>query len=162
MIRRYFKLLIVVGLIGFFSPASAQLNLTLDASQNFTNFKFTNSQGETDVDYKGKFLGAYDLGIKVDVYKDLYFRSSIGMRKVGASYITNKVNSEWDLQFMHIELGLVYQHEFEVISLFASVSPFYENLVKGNQRLLDINYDVVASNALNTTNFGLSYQGGII
>ena len=51
----------------------AQHNVTIEASQNITNFKFTNSAGESVDGYKPNYSGGYALGYRYRMDNGLFF-----------------------------------------------------------------------------------------
>ena len=144
------------------TEANAQLRLTVEASQYNSNFIFTNSDGERDRNYVSKFVGAYRVGYQVKWASGLYYRNTIGVRKAGATYEFNGINNDWDLQYIEIQLGLGYMKQMESLGFYLAVSPYYAHLLRGNQRLSGINYNLVNTDNFNVNELGINARGGLI
>lgn len=139
----------------------AQFRLTADATQNFSNFNFIDSTGIKDNNYIGKYVGAYDVGFQVHFPGGLYFLSTIGMRRAGATYEVNNLNYDWDLQYAFIRLGLGYFHMFESIGMYVSAAPYYGALTRANQRLNDQNFSLRNTDHFANNDFGISLKYGL-
>ena len=146
-------------------PSYSQLQLNLSGTQYYTNFNFTDANGERDDRYIGKFTGGYRIGYTITSKSGLYFQNSIGMRKAGASYNINNSNVDYDFQYAFIELGLGYHYKFNTYNsygFYASLSPYYGHLTRGTQRILDENYDVRKSKDVSVNDFGINTKAGMI
>lgn len=160
------KLILLIGLLfylglGESSAQNTQLRLTVEASQQVSNFMFLNSEGQKDNDYKAKLTGAYRVGYTVRWKAGPYFRNTIGLRNAGATYENNSINNDWSLQYVDIQLGLGYLFDFESLDLYADVSGYNAHLMRANQRLNDINYNLISSEQFVVNEFGLIGRFGI-
>lgn len=149
------SLLLLIG-----NWSMAQINLTVDATQNYTNFHFVDGDGVKDNNYVGKYVGAYDLGIQADLYNGLYFRATIGMMNAGATHNFNENHNDWDLQYMRIQMGLGYHHQWAAVGTYLSVSPYYSVLTRGSQRLENRAYNLL-DEQFESNDFGIAAMGGL-
>ena len=154
------KLVVVMGCVLASYSADAQISLTVDASQNFSNLIFTQSDGQRDKNYKGKFVGAYDLGLQVAWPSGLYFESGFGVRYAGATYEYLGVQNEWDFQYINMHLGLGYRHQFESVGMYFSASPYYGYLARAHQRLNDQTM-LLGQADIRNNDFGLFLKYGL-
>lgn len=144
------------------SESKAQLRLTVEGTQFVSNFVYSNSAGEQDKDYRFKLTGAYRVGYQVRFGKGFYFRNTIGVRESGATLVYHNVNNDWSLQYVDIQMGLGYIFDMESIDLYLSASGYNAHVMRANQRLNNLNYDLVDLNEFKTNEFGVFGQGGII
>ena len=137
-----------------------QSSITIEASQNITNFKFTNSLGEKVDGYQPKYSGGYALGYRYSMENGLFFPVKIGMRKGGATYIYDNSNYSWELQYFEARLGLGYKYMFGKFGAHISTTGYYGNLLKANQTINNENFDIRESGHINKTDFGLFISPG--
>jgi len=132
--------------VGFFMlshQANAQPNITIDASQNITTFRFVNSDGEVDKDYMVNYSGGYSLGYRYDLENGLFFPIKLGMRRAGATYIYDATNYLWDLLYTEARLGLGYKYSFGKFGMHISVTGYFAYLLKANQRINNEHFDIL-------------------
>lgn len=152
-------LLLLFGLVSTIS-AKAQSSLTLDASQLYTTFTFQDSQGNKDTSYSGNFAGAYSIGYRYVHESGFLVRTSIGMRKAGATLVYDEANYMWDLQYADARLGIGYMLTSTRVKPYLTASGYYAYLLKANQTLNQVNYDIKEANALSQTDYGIIASPG--
>lgn len=159
---RRVNLNLVLGFVTFFfvTNAISQSSVTIDASQNMTNFAFTNSQGERDEDYNPNFSGSYSLGYRYQFDFGMFAGAKIGMRKAGASLIYDDANYSWDFQYFDARLNLGYQYDFDRLSAYFAVSPYFGYMLRATQTLNHEDYDIINSGDLEKSDFGLFFSPG--
>jgi hypothetical protein len=165
MKKHIHKMIYTLVLSLFVLGANAQIDLQVNATQNYTNFNFEDENGHKDANYKGKFLGAYNVGYSIFSKSGVFFTNSIGMKNVGATYVHNNINYDWDLRYATVELGLGYHHKLSTYNSFGyyfSASPYYAYLTRANQRVNDKNIDVIATKDLSVGDFGVNLRTGMI
>lgn len=138
----------------------AQLRLTVEGTQFVSNFMYSNSAGEQDKDYKFKLTGAYRVGYQIRFGKGFYFRNTVGVRESGATLIYHNVNNDWSLQYVDVQMGIGYLFETESVDLYLAASGYNAHVMRANQRLNNLNYDLVDLNEFKTNEFGVFFQGG--
>ncbi|TRX72594.1 outer membrane beta-barrel protein [Carboxylicivirga sp. M1479] len=156
------KILVGICLLAGVSTASlAQHSVTVDVSQNITNFSFTNSAGEAIKDYNPAYSGSYALGYRYSMENGLFFPAKLGMRKAGASYIYDTSNYIWDLRYADARLGVGYNYSFGEFAVHASVSGYYAFLLKANQVINNEHYDIKESGQISNNDFGVFISPGV-
>jgi hypothetical protein len=148
-------LLIGIGCLIASEKSIAQSSLTIDASQNMTNFNFTNSGGERDMNYSPNFSGSYNLGYRYRTDFGLFGGARIGMRGAGASTIIDDANYSWDLQYLNANLDIGYEYELGKVSPYLMVSPYFGRLLSATQTLNHQDYNIINSGDLKQSDFGL-------
>lgn len=135
--------------------------ITIDASQNITNFKFTNSLGERDKNYSSSYSGGYSIGYRYQTDMGLYIPVKLGMRSAGATYVYDNMNYSWNLQYAEARLGIGYNYKFDKLGIHLGVSPYFSYLLKANQRLNNEDFDIRASGTINKIDYGLFISPGV-
>jgi hypothetical protein len=156
-----FKFLLFV--LGFLSStaAMAQSSLTIDASQQSSNFKFVDSQGTADTSYLPAYTGAYSLGYRFATEGGLLVRANLGMRNAGATMIYDDANYLWDLQYADVKLGAGYMLNTARFKPYVTVSGYYAYLLKANQTQGSMNYDMVKGGELKRNDYGVIASPGL-
>lgn len=153
-------ILTVLVFAGFSYTASAQMNLTIEASQNITNFRFFDSNGDQMDGYQAEYSGGYALGFSYGLDNGLYFPVKLGMRNGGATYIYDNSNYSWDLKYTEARLGVGYQYSFGKMGAHFSAMGYYGYLLKANQRLNNENYNIRESGDISKTDYGVFFSPG--
>jgi hypothetical protein len=160
-----FKSKILLLLLGFMcinASLMAQSSLTLDASQQFSTFKFTDSQGSQDKNYSGSYSGAYSIGYRHGgELGGLLVRASIGMRKAGATMVYDDTNYMWDLQYADVKAGIGYMLFAERLQPYITASPYFAYLLKANQLINNENFDLLESGSLKSSDYGVFVTPGV-
>ena len=138
----------------------AQHNVTIEASQNITNFKFTNSAGESVDGYKPNYSGGYALGYRYSMDNGLFFPVKVGMRSGGATYVYDNSNYMWDLRYFESRLGVGYNYSFGKFGAHLSAMGYYGMLLKANQTLNNEEFDIRESGEIQTGDYGVFISPG--
>lgn len=160
--KNFAKLLIVcLGITGLsLQYAQGQSKITIDASQNMTNFKFTNSAGVRDEGYQPNYSGSYSLGYRYDFDFGMFAGAKIGMRRAGASLIYDDANYSWDFQYFDARLNVGYAYNFDKLSAYLAVSPYMGYMLRATQTLNHEDYDIINSGDLEKLDYGLFISPG--
>jgi|TARA_R110000737_G_scaffold352737_3_gene400042 hypothetical protein len=154
-------IVIIIVLVGLGVSVKAQSNLTIEASQNITNFMFENSFGEKVDGYSPSYSGGYALGYSYNLENGLYFPFKAGMRKAGATYIYDNSNYSWSLQYLDLRLGLGYDYSFGKFGTHLSVTGYYGYMLKGIQTLNNQDFDIRNAGDINKNDFGIFFSPGV-
>ncbi|MBL4861404.1 MAG: PorT family protein, partial [Crocinitomicaceae bacterium] len=153
--------LCAAGFLMLSNHVDAQSSITIDASQNITNFKFVNSAGEQDMNYSVNYSGGYSLGYRYTLENGMFFPVKIGMRTAGATYVYDDANYSWNLQYGEARLGLGYNYAFGKFGAHISATGYFGYLLKANQRLNNEDFDIRASDQINTIDYGVIVSPGV-
>lgn len=136
-------------------------SVTIEASQNITNFMFEDSLGNIDDNYKPNYSGSYALGYRYQSKGGLLFTSKLGMRTAGASYVYDAINYGWNFTYSEVRLGLGYNYTFGKLAAHILVQPYFGYLLKAEQNLNNESFDILNSNEINNIDYGLFASPGI-
>ena len=141
--------------------AYSQSSLTIEAGQNFTTLSFTNELGEQNTDLNYNHSGSVALGYEYGLENGIYFNSKLGLRNGGASFVYDDFNYRWDLSYADIRLGVGYRFYFNKISLQFSTQAYYAYLYKAEQRLHNLNRDMLSAGSVEKQDIGIIFSPGI-
>lgn len=154
--------LLLLGFISYVTTVNAQSSLTIEASQLYASFKFTDTEGANlNSEYSGVFTGAYGLGYRFIADNGIMFNVGLGMRKAGATLDYDAMNYTWDLQYANGRLGFGYMLKKDKISPYLSVSGYYAYMLRGFQTINNENFNLKKSKLLNETDYGIFITPGV-
>ena len=140
--------------------AVAQSAITFDAGQNFSTYKYTDSQGEIK-DFTSGITGCFSLGYQYLAPGGLLIRSGLGMRRAGASLEYNKRNVEWNIQYADINVGVGYLLNKWRIKPYVAVSPYFAYMLQGVQTVGQTKYDIKKNETMSPVDFGVNFSPGV-
>jgi len=153
---------LLLGFISYVTTVNAQSSLTLEASQLYASFKFTDSQGSSlNSEYSGIFTGAYGVGYRFVTDGGLMLNAGVGMRKAGATLVYDEMNYMWDLQYANARLGIGYMLKIDRISPYLNVSGYYAYMLRGFQTINNEDFNIKDSELLNKTDYGIFIIPGV-
>ncbi len=153
---------LLLGFISYVTVANAQSSLILEASQLFTSFKYTDSQGNSlNSEYSGIFTGAYEAGYRFVTDGGLMFNAGIGMRKAGATLIYDEMNYKWDLQYANARMGAGYMLKKDLVSPYLNVSGYYAYMLRGYQTINNEDFNIKESESINVSDYGVIINPGL-
>lgn len=159
-----------LGLVGTTGLVQAQSSITIDASQQITNFVFTDGSGQQDNTYlmfgeenlyKPVYNGAYNFGYSYLLDFGLFFRVSVGMRNAGATMVYDATNYKWEFQYLQGKLGVGYALDLGLVNPYLAVSGYYGYMLKANQRINNEDFDIIDSESIQKTDYGLNIPLGV-
>lgn len=154
--------LCLIFLFSFQQDLTAQSSLTINGSQVYSTFKFTDSSGEKiKKEYNGIYSGAYDIGFRYAFDFGAFVHPSIGMRSAGATLVYDDMNYLWDFDYFNFKLGLGYMYDMGRFSPYLKVSPYFGYLLHANQTLNNENIDIIDLGVINKTDFGIYITPGV-
>ena len=147
---------------GFAASLNAQSGLTLEASQLFTSFKFTDSRGnDLSSDYSGIFTGAYNLGYRHVTVSGLMVTGGLGMHNAGATLLYDAMNYTWNLKYAGGRLGVGYMLQATRVSPYLNVSGYYAYMLRGFQVINNEHFNITSLEIINQTDYGVYISPGI-
>lgn len=161
MTIKFLKFFILFLFLFNIKPSIAQSNVTFDAGQIFSTFKFIDNQGNQEKDLTSNITGCFSLGYHYLLNNGLFIRTNIGMRKAGASKMYNEMNVVWNIQYADANLGLGYMLNKWRVKPYFSASPYFAYMLRANQTIGPDNYDIKKNESIKTTDFGLSLSPGV-
>ena len=139
----------------------AQSGITLEASQQYTTFKFTDSQGvRLNSEYSGLFTGSYGAGYRFISDGGFMAGGTVGMRKAGATLVYDNTSYSWNLQYVQAQMGVGFMLKKETVSPFLLVSGYFGYLLRGYQTINNENFNIRKQESLNFTDYGVLANPG--
>lgn len=151
---------ILTILIGF-SKVHGQSYITIEASQNVTNFLFTYSDGSKDRAYEPNYSGGYAVGYRYNWDNGLYIPVKLGMRKSGANWLDNTYLNFWDLRYAEGRLGVGYKYDFNRFGIHLAVQGYYAYLLRAHQLRYNENINPKKSGDINVHDYGVFFSPGV-
>ena len=148
----------------------SQSSITIEASQQITNFVFKDGSGVQDNTYllfgsdnlyKSSYSGAYSFGYSYELKSGLFFRGKIGVRNAGATMVFDASNYEWDFKYLNFQLGMGYVHPLGTFNRYIAVQGYFASLLKANQRINNEDFDIIDSNSIQRGDIGLNIPLGV-
>ncbi|MEO5582681.1 MAG: outer membrane beta-barrel protein [Saprospiraceae bacterium] len=160
--KRMKQLILVSCFVACMTFGRAQTGLTIDASQLYTSFHFTDKEGvKHNSEYQGLFTGAYGIGFRYVNDIGLIIKPGIGIRSAGANLEYDERNYAWKLQYGELKLGLGYMTRFTTVNPYFMASGYYAFLLRGVQSLNDQHFNITKSNILNNIDYGVVFSPGV-
>ncbi|MES2287855.1 MAG: outer membrane beta-barrel protein [Bacteroidota bacterium] len=156
----YLRSILLFPILFFVIHSSAQSNVTFDAGQVFSTFKYTDAQGEEEKDFSNNISGCFSLGYQYVLNNGLFIRANAGMRKAGASIVFDETNVKWNIQYADANLGLGYMLNKWRLKPYFSVSPYFGYMLKADQTIGPDTYDIMQNKSIKTTDYGLFFSPG--
>ncbi len=151
-------------------PRNGLSGITIDASQQMTNFVFVDGTGVQentylmfgkDNLYKPAYSGTYNVGYFHMLDFGLFFRTSLGMRNAGATMVFDAANYQWDFKYIQAKLGTGYAYDLGLFNPYLGVSGYLGYLVKANQTVNNEDFDIIDSESIQKNDFGLYFSPGV-
>lgn len=156
------QFLLLVCFIAVSTVVNAQSAFTIDASQLYTSFKFTDTEGnQLNNEYSGIYTGSYGIGYRYTMDFGLIIRPGVGMRSGGASLVYDDMNYSWKLQYADAKLGVGYVYKLKGINPYFIASGYYAYLLRGTQVLNNEDFNITQSGLLNRTDYGVVFNPGV-
>ncbi|MCK4920789.1 MAG: outer membrane beta-barrel protein [Bacteroidales bacterium] len=162
--------LLILGFISYGITVNAQSSITIDASQQMTNFVFVDGTGiqentfmmfGNEDSYKPTYGGAYSVGYSYALDFGMYIRLNTGMRNAGATMVYDASNYSWDFQYLQTKLGLGYALALGRFNPYMGVSGYFSYLLKATQTVNDEDMDIINSGSIEKNDIGLSIPIGV-
>lgn len=163
-------LVFVSVLILISNTATAQSSITIDASQQMTNFVFVNNSGIQDNTYlvfgeeniyKPIYSGAYNIGYSYLFDFGLFLRANAGMRNAGATMVYDATNYQWNFQYIQGKLGVGYALKLGRFSPYLAASGYFGYLAKANQRINNEDFDIINEDVIAPYDYGVYLSPGL-
>lgn len=160
--KNVIQIWLFVCLVAVTSSVSAQSAITFDATQLYSSFKFNDSDNlELNDEYSGVFTGAYTLGYRYTADFGLVVRTGIGMRKAGATLVYDESEYSWKLQYLNAKLGIGYMYKTKRVNPYFVAYGYYSHLLQGSQTLNNEHFNIVESELLKRSDYGLIFAPGV-
>ena len=153
-------MLLVLSIYTQINTSVAQSNITLEASQVISNFKFEDSAGTKDKDYMAAYSGGYNLGYTYDLDMGVFINLGIGMRRAGATLVYDASNYQWDFQYGQVRLSAGYAYDLGRVKPYVKIAGYYGVLLKANQTINNEDFDIIDSKSIEKGDVGMYFTGG--
>lgn len=143
------------------SGLSAQSFLSFDVGQQYTTFRFIDSNGSQDKEYSAVYSGAYSAGYRYAASSGFLFRGSLGLNNAGATKVYDAMNYSWELKYATLRLGAGWMFGKGSLRPYFSVAPYYARLLSAVQVLNNEEFDILASKSIADDDFGIEILPGV-
>lgn len=154
------KYILIVLLIFSFVNISAQSKIGVSFSQNFSTFRFKNSDNKIeDLDYTIKY--GYGISFQRDFGKNFFGEGSFSYNNKGASSILDMEKLDWSFHYVNIGINTGYKITIGRLSPEAGAGIYYGRLMKADQLIGSTYYDLMATNNIKKSDFGFNLFAGL-
>lgn len=154
------KFIILLSILFFARYSIAQSNVSFDAGQVFSTYRFIDTLGNIEKEFTNNITGCFSLGYQYSPDNGVFIRTNIGMRKGGASIIVDEINVTWNVQYIDANIGLGYMVDKWRLKPYFSISPYFGYMLRGNQTIGSDNYDIKKNESMKTTDLGVFISPG--
>ncbi|MCE9540824.1 MAG: hypothetical protein K8R85_16645 [Bacteroidetes bacterium] len=139
----------------------SQDNVSIYYGQSQTKFKYKNSEGNSDLDFRTQLRSSYGINYSKVFNSGFLLRPGIGLNNLGAvsDLYAKKIN--WSLHYVDFNFGVGYIKRFGVIAPFIGVSPYVSYLYNATQTVGNDEYDLLADKAIKKNDYGINVFGGV-
>jgi hypothetical protein len=154
--------LLIILIINVFvtKHLAAQSALNIDAGEVFSTFKYSDSNG-SEKNFTSNITSCFSLGYQYTANSGLFIKANVGLRKAGASFVYNKTNIDWNLQYTTVDLGVGYILNKWRLKPYISASPYFAYMLKGEETLGQYSYDIKQNKSMSGTDFGVYISPGV-
>lgn len=155
-------LVLLFVLMGFSTTGWGQSHhVLLGASQNMTNFKFTDNDNDIDTSYSPQYSSGFNLGYNYKIKEGVYFQGRIGIRNAGASYVFDDFSYNWNIRYGEFRLGAGYQYDFSALYVHFSAEGYLSYVMSAEQRLFNVYRDMIEAGTIERLDYGLFLSPGV-
>lgn len=141
--------------------AQAQFSsISLEASQNVTDFYFKDSNGNPDKNYTPSLSFGYALGYRYGMANGLMIGAKVGYRKAGATYVYDAINYSWNMDYLEFRINFGYSYFFKKWGFHAKVQPYVSYLLSANQTLNNEDLNIKNSGDIISYDYGFFVSPG--
>ncbi|MEI6821129.1 MAG: outer membrane beta-barrel protein [Bacteroidota bacterium] len=140
----------------------AQDKVGINFAQNFTGFKFKDSQGNEDPNLNRVVKFSYAFDYLKTLSSGIYLRPELAYKNYGAESSVNNTNIEWNLNYLDINFGIGYIFNRHNLKPYFGLGFYYSYLFKANQIIGSESYDLISNRALSVNDFGINMNLGFI
>lgn len=149
----------VLLLLGF-SASNAQNKISISFNQNFSTFRFVDSEGnKEDMDYSMNF--GYGLSFQRIFAEHFFVEGQLVYNNKGANYIVDSQKLDWAFQYLNPGINAGYKFTFARISPHAGAGLYYGRLLKAEQYIGTVYYNLMDSENIKKNDFGVNVFAGI-
>jgi len=144
----------------FLINSNAQYKAGIFMSQNFTSFRFIDSNQEVSNPGFSVRYG-YGFSVQKDLGNSFYTEGSLTYNNVGASsdYYSSKL--DWSFQYLNLTMEGGYRFNRGRFRPIAGGGLYYGRLVKADQIIGSLSYNLMSGNRIKKNDFGPAIFAGI-
>lgn len=135
-------------------------SISLEASQNVTDFYFKDSNGNPDKNYAPSLSFGYALGYRYGMANGLMIGAKIGHRKAGATYVYDAINYSWKMDYLEFRINFGYSYFLKKWGFHAKVQPYISYMVSANQTLNNEDLNIKQSGDMLSYDYGFFVSPG--
>ena len=157
------KQILFITCLALIGPmANAQSGFTISASQQYSSFKFKDSEAlKLNSEYSGLFTGGYGIGYNFISESGFMVGVGIGIRNAGANLVYDDMNYSWKLQYGDIRPKMGYVFKINKINPYLAISGYFAYLLRGTQTLNNENFNITDSGLMERFDMGVILMPGV-
>jgi len=140
----------------------AQDYLSVSLYKSYSNFNFTNSQGEKDKSINAVWNNSCAINYQQIINTHFFVRGELGIKAMGAYSVLNTSKITWNLNYMDINWGGGYILLIKKIQAYAGASFYGSYLLSANQTIGANYYDIKKDNSIKKNDYGINAFIGAI
>jgi opacity protein-like surface antigen len=150
----------LVALFFCFSIANAQEMVGISFVQNFSTFRFVDSEKNVeDMSYTLKY--GYGLSYQREIGQNIFVEGLLSYNNKGASSTLDQEQLDWSLHYVNIGSNIGYKFTFGRLSPIVGVGLYYGRILKADQYVGTVHYDMLTLNDIKKNDFGSNIFAGI-
>lgn len=145
---------------GIISLAAQENKIGLSFLQNYSTFRFVDSAGvKEDLNYTIKF--GYGLSYQKLLGEHFLIEAMLLYNNKGANSSLDQEKLDWSLHYINADLGIGYNFGTGRLHPQIGGHLYYGRLVKGDQFIGSVNYDLMETGKINKNDFGVNVFAGL-
>jgi hypothetical protein len=157
------KKIVIALLFGVLATSGfTQNNVSVHLSQQYSKFRFLNSSGELDKNYRIDINNAYAINYFYLFDFGLMIRPELSYREAGSVFTGNMQLYKWDLHYANLDIGVGYMYAENDVKPYAGASFFLGYLFKGDQWMGNTYYDLVETESIKKLDLGVDGFIGVM
>ena len=154
------KILAVLFIFSCVASSAQGYKVGISFLQNYSTFRFIDSEGtRSDLEHAIKF--GYGLSFQKSFNNKMFLEGLILYNNTGAASNIELDLLEWSFHYINADLNTGYQFNFGLLHPQLGAGFYYGRLIKADQYVGPIHYDLMDLNYIERNDFGLNVFGRV-
>lgn len=139
----------------------SQNNVAIYFAQTSAKFKYTDSQGNPDLNMSSQFRSGFGVNYSKVFKSGIFIKPEFGYKNLGAVSSLNSQKLDWSLNYLDFNLGLGGQKQFGPIIPYGGASAYISYLYKATQFFGNNYYNLLTDKGFKRFDAGINMFGGL-
>ncbi len=144
----------------YIALAAQENKVGVSFSQNYSKFRFIDSEGKKD-DLNFIIKYGYGLSFQKAFEKQLFLEGQVFYNNNGATSTIDQDQLVWSLHYINADINLGYKYILGKLNPLFGAGFYYGRLIKADQYIGSAHYDLMDLNYINKNDFGINMFGGV-